>query len=226
MSFLDRLLGRTSSPQSPTAMSPSGPRSPTAPRPQPAPAGQPATPVEPDPNEAAIARYRYLLRTAPPEDVERAHAEAFAQLTPAQRSEVLRGLSQVVPASERADSDDPQALARMATRAEMREPGTMERAFAGPGIGSMMMSTLAGAFIGTAIAQTLFGGMYPGVATANESGSIAPIESAEAPGGGTADEHGGIDGGLGDAGSIASGGDWDAGGGIGDFGDFGDFGGF
>ena len=34
-------------------------------------------------DEQAIARYRYLLRTAPPEAIEQAHAEAFAQLTPA-----------------------------------------------------------------------------------------------------------------------------------------------
>ncbi len=32
-------------------------------------------------DEQAIERYRYLLRTAPPEAIEEAHAEAFAQLT-------------------------------------------------------------------------------------------------------------------------------------------------
>ena len=31
-------------------------------------------------DEQAIARYRYLLRTAPPEAIEQAHAEAFARL--------------------------------------------------------------------------------------------------------------------------------------------------
>ena len=36
-------------------------------------------------DEAAIARYRYMLKTAPPETIEQAHAEAFAQLTPEQR---------------------------------------------------------------------------------------------------------------------------------------------
>ena len=180
MSFLDRLFGRAPAPQSPTAMSSTGPMSPTAPRPKHAAAGLSPAAVAPDPDEAAIARYQYLLRTAPPEDLERAHAEAFARLTPAQRAEVLRSLSEVVPASERATSDDPQALARMATRAEIRDPGTMERTFAGPGMGSMMMSTLAGAFIGTAIAQTMFGGMYPGVETAG-AGADAGTEAAVAP---------------------------------------------
>jgi hypothetical protein len=107
----------------------------------------------------AIDRYRYLLRTAPPEDIERAHEEAFEQLKPEQRQVVLRELSSRVPASE-VTGDDPASLARMATRAEMREPGTMERTFAnvpGPGLGSIFLATLAGAFVGTAIADAFIG---------------------------------------------------------------------
>ena len=149
-------------------------------------------------DQRAIERYRYMLRTAPPDDVERAHAEAFAQLSAEQRAMVLRELSQQVPASEAATSDDPQSLARMATRAEMRQPGTMERTFArvqGPGLGGMFLSTLAGAFVGTAIADAFFGN------------DIGAVESA---------------------GTDADAGDGDVGGGdVGDggFGDFGDFGG-
>lgn len=117
-----------------------------------------------DPDEAAIERYRYMLRTAPPDAVEQAHAEAFAKLTPDQRQKVLADLSTAVPESERATSAEPQALARMATRAEMRNPGTMERTLGGgrggPGMGSMIAGTLlasvAGAFIGTAIADAMF----------------------------------------------------------------------
>jgi len=41
----------------------------------------------------AIERYRYMLRTAPPDDIERAHAEAFARMTPDQRQLVLRELA-------------------------------------------------------------------------------------------------------------------------------------
>src|SRR5688500_2071354 len=80
-------------------------------------------------DEQAIERYRYLLRTAPPETVEEAHAEACAQLSPEQRQMVLQELSRELPESERAAqySDDPRSLARMATRAEMRRPGTLER---------------------------------------------------------------------------------------------------
>src|SRR5829696_5902448 len=36
-------------------------------------------------DEIAVERYRYLLRTAPPETIEQVHEEAFAKLTPEQR---------------------------------------------------------------------------------------------------------------------------------------------
>jgi hypothetical protein len=83
----------------------------------------------------AVARYRYLLRTAPPEQIEQAHAEAFAQLTPDQRQQVLAQLAAAVPAGERPRTDDPRTLARVATRAELRQPGTLERALGGYGPG-------------------------------------------------------------------------------------------
>src|SRR5918996_3040827 len=109
-------------------------------------------------DQRAIERYRYMLKTAPPDDIERAHEEAFARLTSEQRRAVLDHLAGHVPPSE-VTGDDPRSLARTATRAEMREPGTMERAFGGagaPGLGSMFLSTLAGAFVGTAIADAFF----------------------------------------------------------------------
>ena len=126
-----------------------------------------------DSDEVAIERYRYLLRTAPPEEIERAHAEAFAALTPEQRQKVIEGLASAAPESELAAAgDDPAQLARVATRAEMREPGTMERVYGqmparggflgGLGFGGTFLNTLAGAFVGTAIASALFGSYgYP-----------------------------------------------------------------
>lgn len=151
-------------------------------------------------DEQAIERYRYLLSTAPPEDIERAHEEAFAQLTPEQRRTVLNRLSEFVPPTE-VGGDDPASLARTATRAELRQPGTMERAFGGgwngPGLGSFFLSSLAGAFIGSAIADSLFGD--PGADGAASSDAGDP----------------------GDTGDLGDGGDF--GGDVG--GDFGDFGG-
>ena len=90
---------------------------------------------QPLPDEQAVARYRYLLRTAPPEQIEQAHAEAFAQLTTDQRQQVLAQLAAAVPAGERPRTDDAGTLARVATRAEMRQPGTLERALGGYGPG-------------------------------------------------------------------------------------------
>ena len=110
-------------------------------------------------DQQAIERYRYLLRTAPPGDIERAHEEAFAQLSAEQRAAVLQQLATQVPPSE-ISGDDPKSLARTATRAEMRAPGTMERTFGSagvPGLGSMFLSTLAGAFVGSAIGNAMFG---------------------------------------------------------------------
>ena len=159
-------------------------------------------------DQRAIERYRYMLRTAPPDDIERAHAEAFAQLSPEQRATVLRELSRQVPAGEAAGGDDPRSLARMATRAEMRQPGTIERTFAGvqgPGLGGMFLSTLAGAFVGTAIADAFF---------ANDAGSP---DGADA--GGEADADAGAEGGDFGGGDLGDFGGGDFGGG--DFGDFG-----
>src|SRR5215210_4225716 len=107
-------------------------------------------------DEQAVARYRYMLRTAPPETIEQAHEEAFSQLTPEQRRMVLQQLTAEMPEHERRafqPSDDPRTLARVATRAEMRQPGTLERTFSniGPvgmgGMGGMGMGMGLGGFM-------------------------------------------------------------------------------
>ncbi len=113
-------------------------------------------------DEQAIARYRYMLRTAPPETIEQAHAEAFAKLTPDQRRKVLDQLSVELPGAEAAAAarmgDNPAELARVATRAEVRQPGTMERVFGRLGGGAGMGGILAGTFLGS-IAGTVVGSM-------------------------------------------------------------------
>ncbi len=125
------------------------------------------SPTEQLTDEQAVERYRYLLRTAPPEAIEQAHAEAFAQLTSEQRRLVLEGLNGDLPPQERADRDDPRSLARQATRAELRRPGTLERAFGGSdlrgstvGTGGLLagnfLNTIAAVVVGTAIADVIF----------------------------------------------------------------------
>jgi hypothetical protein len=157
MDFLDRLFGRNRR-QSPPPAPPAAPRR-----------AQTTDPTD----EQAIARYRYMVRTAPPETVEQAHAEAFAKLTPEQRAQVLRELGSVVPERERAAAEaagyDPRSMARVATRAEMRQPGVMERTLGGGmggmGMGGMMAGTIFGSlvagFVGSVIAHQFIDMLTP-----------------------------------------------------------------
>jgi hypothetical protein len=149
---------------------------------------------------------------------------------------VLESLApEVDPSEVRGTDTSPGSLARLATRAELRQPGTLERAFGGQGGGwgaGMMGSflpVLAGAFVGTAIADMLFGSYgYPPGDPAADAMTGEGMEAADAGSDGHAA------GGSWDDGSTAGAGDLgDAGGDVGgdlggDFGDFGggDFGGF
>ena len=195
-------------------------------------------------DQQAIERYRYLLRTAPPDKIEEAHAEAFAQLTPQQRQEVLVQLAAAVPSSERPRSDDPRSLARAATRAEVRQPGTLERAFGGgfggggygPGygggygrgfggpsfgstVGASLLGTVGGLVIGTAVADALFDTGLGDGGLFGGGDEEAYAEGYEDGAGADGGDYGGDPGG--DFAAGADGGDW---GGGGDFGG-GDFGG-
>ena len=138
--------------------------------------GEQSGAAQPLADEQAIARYRYMLRTAPPEAIEQAHAEAFAALTPEQRRIVLEELKREMPEIERTAAaragDNPGALAQLATRAEIRQPGAMERIFGGlgaapvgsgfgvPGFGSMLagsfLASMAGTVLGSMVAQHFF----------------------------------------------------------------------
>lgn len=142
-----------------------------------------------DADQAAIAKYKYMLQTAPPQDMERAHAEAFNRLTPQQRAMLRDELNSQLPASERASSDRPETLARTATRAEVAQPGFMERilgrsgsgrgggrlaagaAGAAGGLGAGLLAGVAAGFVGSAIAGPLlegFSGIGEGIAGAAE----------------------------------------------------------
>jgi hypothetical protein len=117
-------------------------------------------------DEQALQRYRYMLQTAPPETIEQAHADAFSRLTPEQRRQVLAELVQAVPneeraAAERTSVDEPKALARLSTRAEIRQPGFMERVLGtrGPGLAGSLLASFAAGFVGSMVAQSFFSAM-------------------------------------------------------------------
>ncbi|WP_264029210.1 hypothetical protein [Cellulosimicrobium sp. SH8] len=248
MGFLDRLLGRE--PRDPYGAPQAGPHGSPAQHPTqhptqyPAPQhpGQPAYGSAPQdarpgaaaprtPDQVAVDRYRYLLRTAPPDQVEQAHAEAFARLTPEQRRQVLAELGEQVPASERATSDAPQDLARMATRAEMRQPGTLERTFAGRGqgapgfgamVGSSLLGTIAGVVIGSAVANALFGPTFADP-TQPVAEDAAAEQGAEDPGAAEGGDGGAVEAAGEDPSAGGDFGGADFGGGFDDFGGFGEF---
>jgi hypothetical protein len=208
MGFLDRLLGRDEQPDDRSR--------PDASR----------APARSD-DEIAVERYRYLLRTAPPETIEQVHAEAFEKLTPEQRQMVFDDLSANAPQGEAPRDASASSLASAATRSELRNPGTLERSFGGgqrgPGFGSMvgssLLGTVAGFVIGSAIVSAFLPPMDDGSSEAGADGS-----------GDAGSDGGGSDGGGSDGGSDAGGSDaggWDASGGDFGGGDFGggDFGG-
>lgn len=166
-------------------------------------------PQRPPPGNDAYAldRYRYMLQTAPPETIEQAHAEAFEQLSPAQRREVLAELARAAPshersAIERTPPDDPRALARVATRAELRRPGFMERmlgASPGAGFGAGLLGSFAAAFAGSMVASAFFSslGGFDGFGEDVTDGELGADAS-------------GVTGASGDDGSLAGVGDVDA----------------
>lgn len=237
MGFLDKLLGREprETPQGRPSMPPpsGGPYSVPQPR-----GGASAE------DERAIARYTYLLRTAAPEDIERVHAEAFGRLSPEQRQQVLARMSEDLPPSELPRTSEPADLARAATRAELRQPGYMQRSFGGGGMGmgmggmfaGSMLGTIAGFVVGSAIADAMLGGydQSPEAAEAGDTAGDAGTDSGDSgdSGADSGASNAGGDYGSGDYGSGDSAAD--TGGGFGDFGggdyggDFGggDFGGF
>jgi hypothetical protein len=130
-------------------------------------------------DERAIARYLYLLRTASPEAIEQVHTEAFRTLTEAQRHELLERIGQVLPPYERAlatpANGTPVGLARLITRAEMRQPGTVARLFGpGAGVGSLVASSLLGGIAG-AVAVGVFAAPFLAGA------ALAAVQIPDAP---------------------------------------------
>ncbi|TCU50948.1 hypothetical protein [Curtobacterium sp. PhB146] len=189
-------------------------------------------------DERAVERYRYLLRTAPPERIEEVHAEAFAKLTDEQRRMVYDEFTRTAPPGEAPRGDDPRSLAQSATRSEIRQPGFMERSLGGVGgggrlggqrggpsfgsmIGASILGTVAGYVIGSAIMSAFLpdpGSFDGGTDAAGDGGSEdtgADSGDGGASDGGASDGGGFESAGWGDSGS-------DFGGGSSDFG--GDFG--
>jgi len=152
-------------------------------------------------DERAIERYRYLLRTAPPETIEQAHAEAFAKLSDEQRALIYEELSRGSGTGERPLSSEPATLARAATRAEMRTPGTLEQRFAGgPSFGSMLGASLLGTVAGYVVGSALVSAFLPWDGGADASAAESGSADADSGAGADADFGGDFGGDFGDFG--------------------------
>jgi hypothetical protein len=240
MSLLDRILGRKKAPKQ--TGQPTTQKRPGYPRPsqgypaqygQQSGAGPPRPPGPPgqrgrsrarsmSPAEQALARYRYMLRTAPSATIEQAHAEAFAKLTPQQRSVMRQQLSAYLTPEQRAAGlglqDDPASLARAATVIEIHRPGTLESIYrsmstmpAAPGApgtpstgtfsSDRFMNTFMWLFLGGIVAHQFFADpMYGAFDPAGAAGYDAGDSGSADFGGGLGSDFGGGD--FGDLGGI------------------------
>lgn len=98
-----------------------------------------------------LGRYRHLLRTADPHELERAHALAFDELTATRRRVIRERLADELPAYDLERlGEEPHQLARVAVRCELRRPGTMERA-----VGSAV-ERVAASVVGGVVADPLY----------------------------------------------------------------------
>lgn len=223
MGFLDRLFGSDSPDRSAPPVPRNGAYGQTAYGQTP---GRPGNVPPQSDDQLAIERYRYLLRTAPPETIEQVHAEAFSKLSEPQRQQVLAELSAGLSPFEQPRSSNPQDLARAATRAEYMNPGFMERTLGsqagpggrqGPGMGSMIGSSILGTVVGYVIGSALVSAFMAPAFADQGSGDGSGESGDSGADSGSAADGGGADASAGDTG-------WgDAG--AGDMGGFGDFGG-
>lgn len=124
---------------------------------------QPST-AERTADQAAVERYEYLLRTAPPDTLEQVHVEAFEKLTPSQLDILFNRFTEHAETpAERPSDARPATLARTATRAEAQRPGTMTQlfgmnsaGFSGGYFGVSLLDTIAGYVIGSALVDAFF----------------------------------------------------------------------
>ncbi|MCU0490963.1 MAG: hypothetical protein MUD01_05225 [Chloroflexaceae bacterium] len=141
--------------------------------------------------DQAMHRYDTFMQKASPQQIEQAHAEAFAKMSPDERRQVYESLSAQLSPFERmsfqGDPTDPNLLARMAAKLETRTPGTMSRTFGkqshgrgfGGGMGGMMGGILGGIVLGV-ITGMIAGAIFEELGEAFFGEEMLPEEAAAA----------------------------------------------
>jgi hypothetical protein len=95
----------------------------------------PRNPFRRSPEELApveqphLRAYRYLLRTTPPEVLDRLHRDALRGLDPAVRGIILRTVQERLLSGRDVTVDDIRQLARLVTAGEVRTPGILLSAY-------------------------------------------------------------------------------------------------
>ena len=143
----------------------------------------------PDPSAAGLsreellARWRYVLRTAPAEAFSAAHAEGLGALGDDARAELLHRLRAALSAREPGEviPAEPAALVRAAIRAERRAPGFLERALATDARGRQVLGGLAAAVVGALAMAPYLRGFEPGLGSQPLSDPRAPDFDLETP---------------------------------------------
>jgi hypothetical protein len=153
-------------------------------------------------DERAVAEYERLLRTAPPDTIEKVHVEAFAKLTPEQLDILYdRFTANASTPEERPTDAQPATLARTATQAEQKKPGTLQRVMgedaAGNGFNSYLGLSILDTVIWYSIASTLWAGVDFGGGGDGDGGGdgVEGLGGADdSASGGFDDPNGGFDG--------------------------------
>jgi hypothetical protein len=115
--------------------------------------GRHEDPAPPTAEDPVVRQYRFLLRTAAADALERAHAEALTALTSEQRAAVLGAVQDALVAGQRLTADDTSQLAHLVTQGEFRTPGVLLRA-----LPQDLLVALASAVVASEAAFGLFSG--------------------------------------------------------------------
>ncbi|HVP62848.1 MAG TPA: hypothetical protein VMT11_19995 [Myxococcaceae bacterium] len=141
-----------------------------------------ASEARPLTGEEVLARWRYLLGTAPPEALSAAHTDGLGALGETARAEVLHRLRAALSALEAGAvvPSDAAVLMRAAARAERRAPGFFERALATDARGRQALGGLAAAVVVTSSAAPFLRGFEPGLGEEALADRRAPDFDVEA----------------------------------------------
>jgi len=139
----------------------------------------------------ALARWRYLLITAPPEALATAHADGLAAMDADARAGVLHRIRAALSALEpgAVPPREPEVLLRATARAERRAPGFFERALSADAAGRRSLHGLATLVVASAAAAPFLAGYEPGMGADALADRRAPDFEPDASGDAPAPTH-------------------------------------